>query len=57
MFDQSYGLRFDIYERINLTEDLPGIEELEEAELIPHIQVISQQDQATLRVICSCRPV
>ncbi|MFB4329687.1 LysM peptidoglycan-binding domain-containing protein [Paenibacillus sp. CR_12] len=49
MFDQSYGLRFDIYERINLTEDLPGIEELEEAELIPHIQVISQQDQATLR--------
>ncbi|MGG4343915.1 LysM peptidoglycan-binding domain-containing protein [Paenibacillus lautus] len=49
MFDQSYGLRFDIYERINLTEDLPGIDELEEAELIPHIQVISQQDQATLR--------
>lgn len=49
MFDQSYGLRFDIYERINLAEDLPGIEELEEAELIPHIQVISQQDQATLR--------
>ncbi|PAD72052.1 LysM peptidoglycan-binding domain-containing protein [Paenibacillus campinasensis] len=49
MFDQSYGLRFDIYERINLAEDLPGIDELEEAELIPHIQVISQQDQATLR--------
>ncbi|GAB6929347.1 spore coat morphogenetic protein SpoVID [Paenibacillus sp. JCM 10914] len=49
MFDQSYGLRFDIYERINLTEDLPGIDELEEAELIPHIQVISQQDQAALR--------
>ncbi|MEK6990109.1 LysM peptidoglycan-binding domain-containing protein [Paenibacillus sp. FSL K6-1566] len=49
MFDQSYGLRFDIYERINLAEELPGIEELEEAELIPHIQVISQQDQATLR--------
>ncbi|KOP64463.1 peptidoglycan-binding protein [Bacillus sp. FJAT-18019] len=49
MFDQSYGLRFDIYERIMLTEDLPGIDELEEAELIPHIQVISQQDQATLR--------
>lgn len=49
MFDQSYGLRFDIYERIILAEDLPGIDELEEAELIPHIQVISQQDQATLR--------
>lgn len=49
MFDQSYGLRFDIYERIILAEDLPGIDELEEAELIPHIQVINQQDQATLR--------
>lgn len=49
MFDQSYGLRFDIYERIVLAEDLPGIEELEEAELIPHIQVISQEEQATLR--------
>lgn len=49
MFDQSYGLRFDIYERIILAEDLPGIEELEEAELIPHIQVISQEEQATLR--------
>ncbi|WP_054956388.1 LysM peptidoglycan-binding domain-containing protein [Paenibacillus dakarensis] len=49
MFDQSYGLRFDIYERIILAEDLPGIEELEEVELIPHIQVISQEEQATLR--------
>lgn len=49
MFDQSYGLRFDIYERIILSEDLPGIEELEEVELIPHIQVISQEEQATLR--------
>lgn len=49
MFDQSYGLRFDIYERINLSEDLPGIEELEEVELIPHIQVIGQEEQATLR--------
>lgn len=49
MFDQSYGLRFDIYERIILSENLPGIEELEEVELIPHIQVISQEEQATLR--------
>ncbi|UNK19832.1 LysM peptidoglycan-binding domain-containing protein [Paenibacillus sp. N3/727] len=49
MFDQSYGLRFDIYERIILSEDLPGIDELEEVELIPHIQVISQEEQATLR--------
>ncbi|MFC7678082.1 LysM peptidoglycan-binding domain-containing protein [Paenibacillus sp. GCM10028914] len=49
MFDQSYGLRFDIYERIILSEDLPGIGDLEEVELIPHIQVISQEEQATLR--------
>ncbi|GIO58065.1 LysM peptidoglycan-binding domain-containing protein [Paenibacillus cineris] len=49
MFDQSYGLRFDIYERIHLNEDVAGIEELEEIELLPHIQVISQDEQASLR--------
>ncbi|OAB75445.1 LysM peptidoglycan-binding domain-containing protein [Paenibacillus crassostreae] len=49
MFDQSYGLRFDIYERIQLSEDVAGIAELEEIELLPHISVISQEDQATLR--------
>nr|WP_246246147.1 LysM peptidoglycan-binding domain-containing protein [Paenibacillus lemnae] len=42
-------MRFDIYERIILAEDLPGIEELEEAELIPHIKVIHQGEQAALR--------
>lgn len=49
MFDQSYGLRFDIYERIQLSEEVAGIAELEEVEMLPHIQVISQGDQATLR--------
>ncbi|MGN7359877.1 LysM peptidoglycan-binding domain-containing protein [Paenibacillus sp. SAF-054] len=49
MFDQSYGLRFDIYERIHLSEDVAGIAELEEIELLPHIQVISQGDQVALR--------
>ncbi|WP_052675733.1 LysM peptidoglycan-binding domain-containing protein [Paenibacillus sp. IHBB 10380] len=49
MFDQSYGLRFDIYERIQLSDNVAGIAELEEIELLPHIQVISQEDQATLR--------
>ncbi|AOZ91924.1 hypothetical protein LPB68_06620 [Paenibacillus crassostreae] len=49
VFDQSYGLRFDIYERIQLSEDVAGIAELEEIELLPHISVISQEDQATLR--------
>ncbi len=49
MFDQSYGLRFDIYERIQLSEEVAGIAELEEIELLPYIQVISQGDQAALR--------
>jgi stage VI sporulation protein D len=49
VFDQSYGLRFDIYERIHLTEEVPGIAELEEIELLPHIQVISQDEQVALR--------
>ncbi|WP_339323878.1 LysM peptidoglycan-binding domain-containing protein [Paenibacillus sp. FSL W8-0194] len=49
VFDQSYGLRFDIYERIHLTEELPGIAELEEVELLPNIQVISQDEQVALR--------
>jgi len=43
------GLRFDIYERIHLAEDSIGISELHEAELIPHIQVVKQDEQALLR--------
>ncbi|SDF26059.1 stage VI sporulation protein D [Fontibacillus panacisegetis] len=49
MVDQSYGLRFDIYERIHLSEDVVGIEELEEIELFPRIQVIPGDDYAALR--------
>ncbi|CAM3083629.1 LysM peptidoglycan-binding domain-containing protein [Paenibacillus sediminis] len=49
MSDQSYGLRFDIYERVHLSEDLVGIEELEEIELVPNIQVIPTGEQAILR--------
>ncbi|WNS43577.1 LysM peptidoglycan-binding domain-containing protein [Paenibacillus sp. MMS20-IR301] len=48
MFDQSHGLRFDIYERIHLSEELPGIAELEEVELIPDIKVIQREDRAEL---------
>lgn len=48
MFDQSHGLRFDIYERIHLPAELPGIAELEEVELIPDIQVIQREDRAEL---------
>ncbi|WP_025693224.1 hypothetical protein, partial [Paenibacillus zanthoxyli] len=48
MFDQSHGLRFDIYERIHLPQDLPGIAALEEVELLPDIQVIQREDRAEL---------
>lgn len=48
MFDQSHGLRFDIYERIHLSDELPGIAELEEVELIPEIKVIQREDRAEL---------
>ncbi|MFD1178678.1 LysM peptidoglycan-binding domain-containing protein [Paenibacillus puldeungensis] len=49
MADQSYGLRFDIYERVHLAEDVIGIEELEEIELFPKIQVIPGEEYASLR--------
>ncbi|WP_110931735.1 LysM peptidoglycan-binding domain-containing protein [Paenibacillus bouchesdurhonensis] len=49
MADQSYGLRFDIYERVHLSEDVVGIEELEEIELFPKIQVIPGEEYAALR--------
>jgi len=43
------GLRFDVYERVHLSEDVAGIEELDEIELTPHIQVITQGEQILLR--------
>ncbi|WP_237690873.1 LysM peptidoglycan-binding domain-containing protein [Paenibacillus caui] len=49
MSDQSYGLRFDIYERVHLSDEETGIEELEEIELFPRIQVMPGDDYATLR--------
>lgn len=55
MFDQSHGLRFDIYERIHLSEELPGIAELEEVELLPEIQVIQREDRPSYMVSC-CLP-
>ncbi|MCC3378746.1 LysM peptidoglycan-binding domain-containing protein [Paenibacillus farraposensis] len=47
--DQPQGLRFDIYERIHLTEEAAGIAELEEIELLPRIQVVTHGDHAALR--------
>ncbi|MBP1156599.1 MULTISPECIES: LysM peptidoglycan-binding domain-containing protein [unclassified Paenibacillus] len=49
MTKQHNGLRFDIYERVHLSEGVLGIKELEGVELIPHIQVLPQGEQAVLR--------
>ncbi|GFN33643.1 LysM peptidoglycan-binding domain-containing protein [Paenibacillus xylaniclasticus] len=48
MPDQSNGLRFDVYERVHLPDDVAAIEELEEIELVPRIQVVQQGEQALL---------
>lgn len=47
--EQQSGLRFDIYERVHLADGVVGIGELEEVELVPHIQVVSRDEQAVLR--------
>ena len=49
MYDESYGLRFDIYERVHLSDELVGIDQLEEVELTPHIQVLPAGEQVTVR--------
>lgn len=49
MYDEAYGLRFDIYERVHLSDECVGIVQLEEVELTPHIQVIPAGDQVTVR--------
>ncbi|WP_442603454.1 LysM peptidoglycan-binding domain-containing protein [Paenibacillus sp. KN14-4R] len=49
MAEKGKGLRFDIYERVHLADESIGIHELNEVELIPHIQVVVQQEQAILK--------
>ncbi|MFC5447269.1 LysM peptidoglycan-binding domain-containing protein [Paenibacillus aestuarii] len=49
MAEQQPGLRFDIYERVHLQEGLAGIQELDDVELIPHIQVLTLDNQAVLK--------
>ncbi|UUZ84394.1 LysM peptidoglycan-binding domain-containing protein [Paenibacillus sp. P26] len=49
MTTEQNGLRFDIYERVHLSEGVFGIKELEGIELTPHIQVLPQGEQAVLR--------
>lgn len=49
MSDGTNGLRFDVYERIHLPDDVAAIDELEEIELVPRIQVIDQGEYAVLK--------
>ncbi|WP_080836998.1 LysM peptidoglycan-binding domain-containing protein [Cohnella massiliensis] len=49
MTESLNGLRFDIYERIQLSEDAASIDQLEEIELVPHMQALSQEDQVLLK--------
>ena len=43
------GLRFDIYERVHLPDDVAAIGQLEEIELVPHMQAHNQEDQVLLK--------
>lgn len=47
--DELSGLRFDIYERVHLPDDVTGINELNELELTPHIQVHNHGEHAVLK--------
>ncbi|WP_313996094.1 LysM peptidoglycan-binding domain-containing protein [uncultured Paenibacillus sp.] len=49
MFQPSDGLRFDVYERVHLPQDVADIHELEEIELTPYIQAVQQGEQVLLR--------
>ncbi|RIX50535.1 LysM peptidoglycan-binding domain-containing protein [Paenibacillus nanensis] len=49
MSNGTNGLRFDVYERVHLPDDVAGIDELEEIELVPRIQVIDRGEQAILK--------
>ncbi|UVI28128.1 LysM peptidoglycan-binding domain-containing protein [Paenibacillus spongiae] len=49
MSNYTSGLRFDVYERVHLPEDVAGIDELEEIELVPRIQIVQQGEQVLLK--------
>ena len=49
MTEQSNPLRFEIFERVQLPEDLTSIEDLEEIELVPHMQTIPSGDNVQIR--------
>ncbi|SFS58242.1 LysM peptidoglycan-binding domain-containing protein [Paenibacillus sp. BC26] len=45
----SSGLRFDIYERVHLPEEVAAIDELDEIELVPRIGIVQQDEQVLLK--------
>lgn len=47
--NQTAGLRFDIFERIELPMDVEAIRQLEDIELTPQIQMFADEEQAILR--------
>ena len=49
MSQQSSGLRFDIYERVHLSDDTVGVKEITGIELTPEITVVAQGEQAVLK--------
>jgi stage VI sporulation protein D len=49
MTEQQSGLRFDIYERVHLADDQPAMRSLDSIELVPHIQVMAEGEQALLK--------
>lgn len=49
MLDPNQGLRFDVYERVHLSDEVAAIDELEEIELTPHIEIMDQEEQVLLR--------
>lgn len=49
MTESLNGLRFDIYERVQLPADTAAIDQLEEIELVPHMQTIAQDDHVLLK--------
>jgi stage VI sporulation protein D len=49
MTENKSGLRFDIYERVHLSDELPAMKSLDTVELIPLIQVMAEGEQAQLK--------
>jgi stage VI sporulation protein D len=47
--EASDKLQFEIYERVQLPEEIASLQELEELELIPHMQTLPGEDHVQLR--------